>query len=70
MIKYSMREHCKVERVTDGIAYGSFQIPLRDLEEITSLVDHILYASRWLRTQSRVAQSLAQSRVMRGAING
>lgn len=52
-MKFSMREHCKVVGIDEEHAYLEVKIPLWLLDTLPVLLDHLEYACRWIKTQSR-----------------
>jgi predicted DNA-binding transcriptional regulator AlpA len=52
-----MHEHFTVESVEDGVAVCKARIPVDMLDDVLALADHVIHASRWLQTRSRVVLS-------------
>lgn len=51
-MSFYVTEHCKVLQVKDGIATGTFAIPVELLDEIMTLSSTMLYAARVLKIKS------------------
>lgn len=58
-MNFFISEHMTVERVDDnGIAHCSVRVPVDRLDDIMALADHMIHASRWLRTKARVCEAI------------
>jgi hypothetical protein len=57
-MNFFISEHCKIERTEGDVAVVTVRVPLKDLDSVIDLVNHIFHAARWLRTRSKAYENL------------
>jgi hypothetical protein len=47
-------EHCKLDRVENGMAIGTFSIPVELFDEVMSIASSLLHGARIIKMKSRM----------------